>query len=114
VRACNGEMSHLLSCARVQLLILCCAEQFRRELDKGGIYIVEMLFRCNILAIVGAGGSSLYPPNKVDTKSGESSHLAFGAWFQCVASLAMRMHAEAHALLHAGHDLGRPPGPLHR
>jgi WD repeat-containing protein 45 len=44
----------------------CCALQFRRELDNGGIYIVEMLFRCNILAIVGAGGSTLYPPNKVD------------------------------------------------
>ena len=39
--------------------------QFRRELDKGGISIVEMLFRCNILAIVGAGGSS-HPPNKVE------------------------------------------------
>lgn len=40
-------------------------ETFRRELDKGGISIVEMLFRCNILAIVGSGSSTQYPPNKV-------------------------------------------------
>ena len=101
-------MSHLQSCAGARLLILCCAEQFRRELDKGGIYIVEMLFRCNILAIVGAGGSSLYPPNKVDTISGQKDtfHLEIGTGCQCAASLAQRMHAESHALLRAGHDLG--------
>ena len=73
---------------------MCHAEQFRRELDKGGIYIVEMLFRCNILAIVGAGGSSLYPPNKVGTNSGQSSHFAFGTGCQCAASLDKHMHAE--------------------
>ncbi|KAG6518122.1 hypothetical protein ZIOFF_021524 [Zingiber officinale] len=40
-------------------------ETFRRDLKSGGFGIVEMFFRSNILALVGSGSNTQYPPNKV-------------------------------------------------
>ncbi|XP_047270813.1 autophagy-related protein 18d isoform X3 [Capsicum annuum] len=63
-------------------------ETFRRDLKSGGFRIVEMLFRCNILALVGAKANTQYPPNKVIIWDDHQS--------RCIGEFSFR--SEVHAV----------------
>ncbi|GFZ04604.1 transducin/WD40 repeat-like superfamily protein [Actinidia rufa] len=72
-------------------------EIFRRDFENGGVGTVEMLFRCNILALTGGGPDPQYPLNKVMIWDDHQS--------RCIGELSFRSE-----LLHQIETIANPKG----